>query len=165
MTALVVVSAVPAAAQTIAQQQQAIEQVQANKGAIQALQSQAGLQVTAVDQQVTDAALAKAVRRVLVERTVTDPLSVTTGQAGAQHQVTMVAEHGEVSGRARFYVPMNDKSDWIVTFTAPLTGKNATFATETGLGNNASANVGMKLTFWSFVDKPQAPRNHPPRHR
>ena len=156
LTALVVVSAVPAAAQTIAQQQQAIEQVQANKGAIQALQSQAGLQVTAVDQQVTDAALAKAVRRVLVERTVTDPLSVTTGQAGAQHQVTMVAEHGEVSGRARFYVPMNDKSDWIVTFTAPLTGKNATFATETGLGNNASANVGMKLTFWSFVDKPQA---------
>jgi hypothetical protein len=99
------------------------------------------------------AALRQAVKRMLVNRAVVDPQS-TTAEAAPQHQLTVVAEKGEVNGRARFYIPVNDHSDWIVTLTGPLSAGNATFANETGLGRNVSVNAAFKISLWSYTDSP-----------
>ncbi len=91
--------------------------------------------------------------RQLQERPLVEPLSGDTASA-AQHQISVVADKGEVNGRARFYVPIGEKVDWLLTFAAPLTGSNATFINEAGLGKNATANMSFKIRPWSKVSTP-----------
>jgi hypothetical protein len=139
------------AAQTDARQQ-------ASRG-LEAVTTAANVRTDNIDKAETDAALARAVRRSLIERTVADPQSGTSTQAASQHQLSVVAEQGDVSGRARFYVPISDKTDFIVTFTGPLSSKSGTFATETGLGKNASVNGAFKITLFSKQVAAPAPGN------
>ena len=99
-----------------------------------------------------DATYSRALRQ-LQDRPLVDPLSGDTTTA-AQHQISVVADKGEVNGRARFYLPIGENADWILTFAAPLTGSNATFINEAGLGKNATANMGFKIRPWSKVTTP-----------
>src|SRR5689334_17023623 len=114
VTALLFGTTAPAAAQGEEERQRTITQErQAATAEIRSFLNASAVRLVDVDQRATDAALATAVRRVLVERAVVDPLATSTGQAGAQHQVAIVAEQGEVSGRGRFYLPMYDNLDLI----------------------------------------------------
>ena len=99
--------------------------------------------------------LRRAVRRVLVEAAVADP-STSSTQAASQHQVTVVADKGEVSGRARFYIPIGPITDGQITFTTPLAGGRGTFATLDGLGKNVTVNASVKVTLWSKTLTPPA---------
>ena len=93
-------------------------------------------------------AVQRAAKRMLVERAALDPTTgATTG--GAQQQLTVVAEKGDVNGRARFSVPFGPNVDGQMTFTAPLTSGAATFATVDGLSANSSVNGSLKWTIWS----------------
>lgn len=109
-----------------------------------------GLSQTARAEVVTNTrrVLNEAVRRMLVERAVVEPLTTST-QAANQHQITVVADKGEVNGRARFYVPFGPGVDGQLTLTSPLTGGQTTFATADGLGANASINGSIKWTVWT----------------
>jgi hypothetical protein len=88
------------------------------------------------------------VRRALIERAVVDP-STGLGQGATQHQLTVVAEKGEASARARFYLPLAPDKDFIVTLTAPISGGQTAFATDKGLGQNVTIDVSLKLNLWS----------------
>lgn len=96
----------------------------------------------------------KAVRN-LVDRARFDPQSSETTSA-TQHQMTVVADRNDIVGRARFYFKNTERTNWIATFTAPLSGSNATFATQNGLGRNSTANIGLKINAWSRVTTPQS---------
>lgn len=95
--------------------------------------------------------LNRAVKRALLERAVAEPLT-GTGQPAAEHQLTVLAEKGEVNGRARFFVPFGPSADGVLTFTGPLTNGATNFATDTGLAKGASVNGSLKLTFWTKVN-------------
>jgi hypothetical protein len=117
------------------------------------------------EQQLID----RAVKRALLERAVAEPLS-GGGQSAAQHQLTVLAEKGDVNGRARFFIPFSVFADGIVTFTGPLSNGKTTFATQKGLGKGASLSAGLKLTIWKrtgpeaqFLPSMEAARKGPPQ--
>lgn len=93
----------------------------------------------------------RAVKRTVFEASTIEPLGEST-QPSAQHQLTVVADKGDINGRARFYQPIGS-TDLIVTFTGPLSGGNATLATAHGLGKQVTVNGGIKLTT-AFGAKP-----------
>jgi hypothetical protein len=97
---------------------------------------------------VARAGIEKAARRVLVERAVIEPLTSGTLSA-SQQQVTVVADKGDVSGHARFSIPLGPTVDGQITLTAPLTGSSATFANTAGVAPNASVNGSLKWTIWT----------------
>lgn len=97
---------------------------------------------------VARAAIDKAIRQVLVERAVVEPLTSGTLSA-SQQQVTVVADVGEVNGRALFSIPLGPSVDGQFTLTAPLSSGNATFANTGGLTPNASINGSLKWTIWT----------------
>lgn len=105
---------------------------------------------------VAEARLHEAVRRVLVDRAVTDP-ATDSGQGAARHQVTVVADKGDVKGRARLYIPLGPNGDAQITFAAPLSGgQSATFANATGLAPNVTVNGSVKVAVWSKRLVPQS---------
>jgi hypothetical protein len=97
------------------------------------------------------AAIDKAVRQVLVERAVVEPLTGSTQGASSQ-QLTIVADKGDVNGRARFSVPFGPNIDGQITLTAPLTGGGASFVSLGGFSPNASVNASLKWTVWNRKD-------------
>jgi hypothetical protein len=103
---------------------------------------------------VAEHALRQAVRQVLVDRAVTDP-ATSSGQGAARNQLTVVADKGEINGRARFYVPLASRVDAQITLTGPLASGQTTFATAEGLGQNVSLNTSVKYMIWSRVLKPE----------
>jgi len=101
--------------------------------------------------------LRTAAKRTLVEAAVLDPMT-TSGQSAAQHQVTVVAEKGDVVGKARFYLPLNENADLQLTFAAPLSSGAASFATADGLSPGASVAGAVKIVLWQKVHDIPAPQ-------
>jgi hypothetical protein len=97
---------------------------------------------------VAAAALQQAVRRVLIEAAVADP-TTSSNQGASQHQLTVVADKGDVSGRARFYLPIGPNADGQITLTTPLSSGKGTFATLNGIGKNVSVSASLKFSVWS----------------
>jgi hypothetical protein len=86
----------------------------------------------------------EAVKRTLNEAAMAEPLGDST-QPSAHHQITVLADKGDVNGRARFYIPAGP-SDFIVTLTGPLSGGSTTLFSNTGLGKQVTLNTAIKLT-------------------
>ena len=107
-----------------------------------------GLQAATAEE--TDRAIARAARRTLANRAADDPDTSSTNQTSDQSQATFVVdEKGGVNARARISVPFqNPMSHLQLTVTAPINQHNATFATRTGLGKNASFEAAFKHTFF-----------------
>lgn len=97
---------------------------------------------------IAAAAIQNAVRRVLVEGAVADP-TTSSNQGASQHQLTVVADKGEVNGRARFYLPIGPNADGQITLTTPLSSGKGTFATLNGIGRNVSVNASLKFSVWA----------------